>query len=152
MQVIDNGKDVINQIYKKMGMYEACDAMEDAVKDLPFAFVKCESGQESYISLERVLNEHQIENIRGIIIAAIKSNKEDAAKWLRKLKTPAESEHAYADGQGRDDELEEEIVKDLYVMQGKTLKKTAEELGVSERELQKFIKDKQIKKQKSRRS
>lgn len=98
----------ITDLYKYMHTVESCDALVEQVKDMRLVFEKeTEEGNE-IVDVSNMLSEGQLENAKGIIIAMLNGNKEDANKVLEQFLTFEAKENVKKFGDGSDDEEENE--------------------------------------------
>lgn len=144
--ILEKAREMSKKIYERMGMVEACEGIAQEVEGKEFIFIDKEG---TAIHLDRVLTNNQMENIRSIIITSIRSNGEDAEKWLKKIAECQTEEKAsrFADGSGEQEEpeLKEEDIQKM-LDEGMTQTAIAKELGTTQPKVSKFIKKHNIRK------
>lgn len=131
MDVLERSKQLIDKVYEQMSMVESCESIAGMVSDLPFVFLDTSEG-DHVISLSRVLTDGQIENIRGIIVTAIRSNAEDAAQWLSNLQEPAEQTTKYADGSDAEEDEESDVIEEEDPVPEEVVQEETEEVPLPE--------------------
>lgn len=159
---------IMEEVYKKMSISETCDALVEKIANKFFIFAEEQTNEKgesvfSTIDVRKVLSDAQMENIKQIIIASIRSNKADSDAWLEQFAAfnPEEPKKQFADGLDiEEEEVEEapeskkEVVLDKdqikeMVQKGMTQKDIAEEIGVSQGKVQRFIAKNNLKKRKA---
>ena len=159
---------IMEEVYKKMSISETCDALVEKIANKFFIFAEeqtNEKGESAFLTVDvrKVLSDAQMENIKQIIIASIRSNKADSDAWLEQFAAfnPEEPKKQFADGLDiEEEEVEEatepkkEVVLDKdqikeMVQKGMTQKDIAEEIGVSQGKVQRFIAKNNLKKKKA---
>lgn len=159
---------IMEEVYKKMSISETCDALVEKIANKFFIFAEeqtNEKGESAFLTVDvrKVLSDAQMENIKQIIIASIRSNKADSDAWLEQFAAfnPEEPKKQFADGLDiEEEEVEEatepkkEVVLDKdqikeMVQKGMTQKDIAEEIGVSQGKVQRFIAKNNLKKRKA---
>ena len=159
---------IMEEVYKKMSISETCDALVEEIENKFFVFAAekiNEQGESAFSTTDvrKVLSDAQMENIKQIIIASIRSNKADSDAWLEQFAAfnPEEPKKQFADGLDiEEEEVEEapepkkEVVLDKdqikeMVQKGMTQKDIAEEIGVSQGKVQRFIAKNDLKKKKA---
>ena len=159
---------IMEEVYKKMSISETCDALVEKIANKFFIFAEEQTNEKgesvfSTIDVRKVLSDAQMENIKQIIIASIRSNKADSDAWLEQFAAfnPEEPKKQFADGLDiEEEEVEEapepkkEVVLDKdqikeMVQKGMTQKDIAEEIGVSQGKVQRFIAKNDLKKRKA---
>lgn len=159
---------IMEEVYKKMSISETCDALVEKIANKFFIFAEeqtNEKGESDFLTVDvrKVLSDAQMENIKQIIIASIRSNKADSDAWLEQFAAfnPEEPKKQFADGLDiEEEEVEEapepkkEVVLDKdqikeMVQKGMTQKDIAEEIGVSQGKVQRFIAKNNLKKRKA---
>ena len=159
---------IMEEVYKKMSISETCDALAEKIANKFFIFAEeqtNEKGESAFLTVDvrKVLSDAQMENIKQIIIASIRSNKADSDAWLEQFAAfnPEEPKKQFADGLDiEEEEVEEatepkkEVVLDKdqikeMVQKGMTQKDIAEEIGVSQGKVQRFIAKNNLKKKKA---
>lgn len=160
---------IMEEVYKKMSISETCDALVEKIANKFFIFAEEQTNEKgesvfSTIDVRKVLSDAQMENIKQIIIASIRSNKADSDAWLEQFAAfnPEEPKKQFADGTdiAEEEEVEEvpepkkEVVLDKdqikeMVQKGMTQKDIAEEIGVSQGKVQRFIAKNDLKKKKA---
>lgn len=159
---------IMEEVYKKMSISETCDALAEKIANKFFIFAEeqtNEKGESAFLTVDvrKVLSDAQMENIKQIIIASIRSNKADSDAWLEQFAAfnPEEPKKQFADGLDiEEEEVEEatepkkEVVLDKdqikeMVQKGMTQKDIAEEIGVSQGKVQRFIAKNNLKKRKA---
>ena len=159
---------IMEEVYKKMSISETCDALVEKIENKFFIFAEeqtNEKGESTFATTDvrKVLSDAQMENIKNIIIASIRSNKADSDAWLEQFAAfnPEEPKKQFADGLDiEEEEVEEapepkkEVVLDKdqikeMVQKGMTQKDIAEEIGVSQGKVQRFIAKNDLKKKKA---
>ena len=159
---------IMEEVYKKMSISETCDALVEKIANKFFIFAEERTNEKgesvfSTIDVRKVLSDAQMENIKQIIIASIRSNKADSDAWLEQFAAfnPEEPKKQFADGLDiEEEEVEEapeskkEVVLDKdqikeMVQKGMTQKDIAEEIGVSQGKVQRFIAKNNLKKRKA---
>ena len=155
---------IMEEVYKKMSISETCDALVEKIENKFFIFAEeqtNEKGESTFATTDvrKVLSDAQMENIKQIIIASIRSNKADSDAWLEQFAAfnPQEPKKQFADGS--DEEPEEEPKKEEIILDKEQVKKMldkgmiqkdiAEELGVSQGKVQRFIAKNNLKKKKA---
>ena len=149
MAVTDLSKKVnekITDLFKQIKIVESCDALIEKVQDMNIVFQKeNEDGNIDVVDVSNMLSEGQMQNAKGIIIAMLNGNKEDANEVLKQFLEfePQEKVKKFGDGQDEEDEVEKEPKKetqsskvDIGKMQsllraGWKQKDIAEEFGVT---------------------
>ena len=140
-ELLDKAREMSNTIFEKMRIVEECDALAGRIEGKQFVFM---NEDNSVIDMTGVLNEDQIETIRNMSIIAIKSNAEDAEKWLEQIAgfKPEEPIKTFADGKDVPEETKAELtieaVQEL-LDKGMTQKAIAEELGATKSRVNHFI-------------
>ena len=159
---------IMKEVYKKMSISETCDALVEKIENKFFIFAEeqtNEKGESAFLTVDvrKVLSDAQMENIKQIIIASIRSNKADSDAWLEQFAAfnPEEPKKQFADGLDiEEEEVEEatepkkEVVLDKdqikeMVQKGMTQKDIAEEIGVSQGKVQRFIAKNNLQKKKA---
>ena len=159
---------IMEEVYKKMRISETCDDLVEKIANKFFIFAEeqtNEKGESAFLTVDvrKVLSDAQMENIKQIIIASIRSNKADSDAWLEQFAAfnPEEPKKQFADGLDiEEEEVEEapgpkkEVVLDKdqikeMVQKGMTQKDIAEEIGVSQGKVQRFIAKNNLKKRKA---
>ncbi len=157
-EVLNSTRELVNQIYEKMNVIETCDSVAEKVKNLDVCFNDPDSKQ--VVALEGILSAGQLSTIRENIVNIIYSNATDAQSFLEKLnRKPAivnpEFEAAVQDmvkspeknkpvekpvpPEEPKPELTVELVKKMYLDEGKTLKEVADYFGVNKSMLNSYI-------------
>ena len=159
---------IMEEVYKKMSISETCDALIEKIANKFFIFAEEQTNEKgesifSTIDVRKVLSDAQMENIKQIIIASIRSNKADSDAWLEQFAAfnPKEPKKQFADGLDIEEEEVEEVpepkkevvldkdqIKEM-VQKGMTQKDIAEEIGVSQGKVQRFIAKNDLKKKKA---
>lgn len=155
---------IMEEVYKKMSISETCDTLIGLIEDKFFVFAEekiNEQGEATIhtIDVRKVLSDAQMENIKQIIIASIRSNKADSDAWLEQFAAfnPQEPKKQFADGTDAEEEEEEpkpekkEVTLDKKQVkklldEGMTQRAIAAELGVSQGTVQRFIVKNDLKK------
>lgn len=135
-----------DKINRMMSQYERSETLIELV-DVPDMQI-CFSDGTQNVDVSGILNTAQMQNIKSIIIASIKSNQSDAEDWLKKLCdfNPNETVKKFADGSDDNDDnkiMPDEMVKKevRYMLQnGYTQKKISETIGMAPSTLSDFIK------------
>lgn len=171
MEVTELSKKVsekITDLYKYIHTVESCDAMINKIHDMKIVFQKeNEDGGIDVVDVSTVLSENQMQNAKGIVIAMLNGNKEDANEVLKQFLAFEAKEKTVKFGDGQDDEEEEEPVekeepveekKKEVVLDAKKVKKLldkgmtqkeiANEFGVSQGKVQRFIAQNGLKRKK----
>ena len=164
MTLNDRVNGIMEEVYKKMSISETCDALVQKIENKFFLFAEEKADEKGDYALDttdvrKVLSDAQMENIKQIIIASIRSNKADSDAWLEQFAAfnPAEPKKQFADGTDPEEEQEEpkaekkEIALDKkqvkeMVEKGMTQRAIAAELGVSQGVVQRFIAKNELKK------
>ena len=148
MAVTDLSKKVnekITDLFKQIKIVESCDALIEKVQDMNIVFQKeNEDGNIDVVDVSNMLSEGQMQNAKGIIIAMLNGNKEDANEVLKQFLEFEPQEKVKKFGDGQDEEEEENKPKketqaskvDIGKMQsllraGWKQKDIAEEFGVT---------------------
>lgn len=148
MAVTDLSKKVnekITDLFKQIKIVESCDALIEKVQDMNIVFQKeNEEGNIGVVDVSNMLSEGQMQNAKGIIIAMLNGNKEDANEVLKQFLEFEPQEKVKKFGDGQDEEEEENKPKketqaskvDIGKMQsllraGWKQKDIAEEFGVT---------------------
>lgn len=148
MAVTDLSKKVnekITDLFKQIKIVESCDALIEKVQDMNIVFQKeNEEGNIDVVDVSNMLSEGQMQNAKGIIIAMLNGNKEDANEVLKQFLEFEPQEKVKKFGDGQDEEEEENKPKketqaskvDIGKMQsllraGWKQKDIAEEFGVT---------------------
>lgn len=148
MAVTDLSKKVnekITDLFKQIKIVESCDALIEKVQDMNIVFQKeNEDGNIDVVDVSNMLSEGQMQNAKGIIIAMLNGNKEDANEVLKQFLEFEPKEKVKKFGDGQDEEEEENKPKketqaskvDIGKMQsllraGWKQKDIAEEFGVT---------------------
>ena len=148
MAVTDLSKKVnekITDLFKQIKIVESCDALIEKVQDMNIVFQKeNEDGNIDVVDVSNMLSEGQMRNAKGIIIAMLNGNKEDANEVLKQFLKFEPQEKVKKFGDGQDEEEEENKPKketqaskvDIGKMQsllraGWKQKDIAEEFGVT---------------------
>lgn len=148
MAVTDLSKKVnekITDLFKQIKIVESCDALIEKVQDMNIVFQKeNEDGNIDVVDVSNMLSEGQMRNAKGIIIAMLNGNKEDANEVLKQFLEFEPQEKVKKFGDGQDEEEEENKPKketqaskvDIGKMQsllraGWKQKDIAEEFGVT---------------------
>ena len=76
------GKEIVGEIYEKMGVIEQCESMANTIQGLPVYFL---DDDGNLIGLDKVLSETQMAQIREDIITTIKGNSKEAIDWMERL-------------------------------------------------------------------
>ena len=149
MAVTDLSKKVnekITDLFKQIKIVESCDALIEKVQDMNIVFQKeNEDGNIDVVDVSNMLSEGQMQNAKGIIIAMLNGNKEDANEVLKQFLEFEPQEKVKKFGDGQDEEEEENKPKketqaskvDIGKMQsllraGWKQKDIAEEFGVTQ--------------------
>lgn len=139
-ELLDNARAMSNKIFEKMRIVEECDALAEQVSKRLLTFVS--EDDNTFIDLSKVLNEDQIQTIKNMTMIAIKSNAEDAEKWLNGIANfnPEEPEKKFADGRDVPERVELTIESVQKLLdKGMTQKAISEELGVTRSRVNHFI-------------
>lgn len=148
MAVTDLSKKVnekITDLFKQIKIVESCDALIEKVQYMNIVFRKeNEEGNIDVVDVSNMLSEGQMQNAKGIIIAMLNGNKEDANEVLKQFLEFEPQEKVKKFGDGQDEEEEENKPKketqsskvDIGKMQsllraGWKQKDIAEEFGVT---------------------
>ena len=155
MQKIKEFKDKLNA---NMAKVERCEVLAEKCREGKIGFL---TPDNKGIELDGVLNEGQMQTIANMAIIAIESNAKDAKNWLDQIISfnPEEAKKKFADGTDPDEEdepktekkeieLDKKQVKKM-IDKGMTQKAIAEELGVSQGTIQRFIAKHDLKKKKA---
>ena len=127
----------ITDLYKYIHTVESCDALIDKIKDMKIVFQsESEDGKIDVVDVSNVLSANQMENAKGIMIAMLNGNKEDANKVLKQFLefAPVESKKKFADGTDEKTTQTSKVdVDELQKMlkEGITQKEIAEKFGVT---------------------
>ena len=165
MEVTELSKKVsekITDLYKYIHTVESCDAMINKIHDMKIVFQKeNEDGGIDVVDVSTVLSENQMQNAKGIVIAMLNGNKEDANEVLKQFLAFEAKEKTVKFGDGQDDEEEEELVEEekkevvldakkvkKLLDKGMTQKEIANEFGVSQGKVQRFIAQNGLKRKK----
>lgn len=166
MEVTELSKKVsekITDLYKYIHTVESCDAMINKIHDMKIVFQKeNEDGGIDVVDVSTVLSENQMQNAKGIVIAMLNGNKEDANEVLKQFLAFEAKEKTVKFGDGQDDDEEEEelveeekkeVVLDAKKVKklldkGMTQKEIANEFGVSQGKVQRFIAQNGLKRKK----
>ena len=166
MEVTELSKKVsekITDLYKYIHTVESCDAMINKIHDMKIVFQKeNEDGGIDVVDVSTVLSENQMQNAKGIVIAMLNGNKEDANEVLKQFLAFEAKEKTVKSGDGQDDDEEEEelveeekkeVVLDAKKVKklldkGMTQKEIANEFGVSQGKVQRFIAQNGLKRKK----
>ena len=165
MEVTELSKKVsekITDLYKYIHTVESCDAMIQKIHDMKIVFQKeNEDGGIDVVDVSTVLSENQMQNAKGIVIAMLNGNKEDANEVLKQFLAFEAKEKTVKFGDGQDDEEEEELVEEekkevvldakkvkKLLDKGMTQKEIANEFGVSQGKVQRFIAQNGLKRKK----
>lgn len=147
-EVLKKSQDLVNQIYENMGIIESCDTVAEKIRGLDICFNDPDSKQ--HVTLNGVLREEQLEDIRDEIIATIYKNSMEAQKFLERLdRKPAvinpEFEAAFQEMIGpvkKDPEPEVVIPDKLEIKHSTTIDKQVKQVKVvpipAEKSLEKF--------------
>lgn len=162
-QLLDGVRNKMEMINKKMTVFEECATLYEETKDKKLCFL---TDDGRVIDVSRVLEESQLETCSNFVRLAIKSNSENAQKWLEHEVNfvPNESVHSFGDGSENNEcdeendtetseetdtenlvELTAENVKKM-VDEGLTRKQIAEKTGVSIATLGRFMKNNNLSK------
>ena len=104
MAVTDLSKKVnekITDLFKQIKIVESCDALIEKVQDMNIVFQKeNEEGNIDVVDVSNMLSEGQMKNAKGIIIAMLNGNKEDANEVLKQFLEfePQEKVKKFGDG------------------------------------------------------
>lgn len=104
----------ITDLFKQIKVVESCDALIEKVLDMNIVFQKeNEDGNIDVVDVSNMLSEGQMQNAKGIIIAMLNGNKEDANEVLKQFLEfePQEKVKKFGDGQDEEEEVEEEEKK-----------------------------------------
>ena len=135
----------VTDLFKQIKIVESCDALIEKVQDMNIVFQKeNEDGNIDVVDVSNMLSEGQMQNAKGIIIAMLNGNKEDANEVLKQFLKFEPQEKVKKFGDGQDEEEEENKPKketqaskvDIGKMQsllraGWKQKDIAEEFGVT---------------------
>ena len=89
MTILEQSKELVDKIYANMTVIESCDSISEKIKDLPVCF---NDDEMHIISLDGVMTDSQMSNIRSLILGQINDNKEKAVEFLESLQNPNKSE------------------------------------------------------------
>lgn len=157
MQRIKEFKDKLNA---NMAKVERCEVLAEKCREGKIGFL---TPDNKGIELDGVLNEGQMQTIANMAIIAIESNAKDAKNWLEQIISfnPEEPRKQFADGLDIEEEgveeapepkkevaLDKDQIKEM-VSKGMTQKDIAEELGVSQGKVQRFIAKNNLQKKKA---
>ncbi|WP_033166904.1 hypothetical protein [Clostridium sp. KNHs205] len=149
-EVLNSSRELVNKIYEKMNVIEICDSVAEKVKNLDVCFNDPDGKQ--VVSLDGILTADQLTVIRDGIIDKIYDNAAIAQSFLEKLnRKPAtvnpvfeeavqdmeKSSKGKASGRKSID-LDIDQVKELYVNQGLSFRKVADQCGCSENTVRNF--------------
>lgn len=101
----------ITDLFKQIKVVESCDALIEKVLDMNIVFQKeNEDGNIDVVDVSNMLSEGQMQNAKGIIIAMLNGNKEDANEVLKQFLEfePQEKVKKFGDGQDEEEFKEEE--------------------------------------------
>lgn len=96
-QLLEEVREKMELINKKMMVLEECETLHEETKDKKLCFL---TDDGRVIDVSRVLEESQLETCSNFVRLAIKSNAENAQKWLEREVNfvPNESVHSFGDG------------------------------------------------------
>lgn len=89
MNILEQSKELVDKIYANMTVIESCDSISEKIKDLPVCF---NDNEMHIISLDGVMTDSQMSNIRALILGQINDNKEKAVEFLESLQNHNKSE------------------------------------------------------------
>lgn len=101
----------ITDLFQQIKIVESCDALIEKVQDMNIVFQKeNEEGNIDVVDVSNMLSEGQMQNAKGIVIAMLNGNKEDANEVLKQFLEfePQEKVKKFGDGQDEDEEVKEE--------------------------------------------
>lgn len=156
-QLLEEVREKMELINKKMMVLEECETLHEETKDKKLCFL---TDDGRVIDVSRVLEESQLETCSNFVRLAIKSNAENAQKWLEREVNfvPNESVHSFGDGSENNEcdendtetntETVELTVENVKKMRddGLTRKEIAEKTGTSMATLGRFIKNNNLSK------
>ena len=103
------GKEIVAEIYEKMGAIEQCESMADAIQGLQVCFLG-EDG--NLIGLDKVLSETQMEQIREDIVKTIKGNSKEATDWMERLNDATMEPVSGNEVEEKEEESENNVVEE----------------------------------------
>ena len=81
--IIENAKELVDDILNCMTKVETCDVISEAVSEQEVVLVK--PGSERYVRLDGVLTEDQMQDVKKYIQNTIDSNKAEAERFLLRV-------------------------------------------------------------------
>lgn len=173
--IIENAKELVDDILNCMTKVETCDVISEAVSEQEVVLVK--PGSERYVRLDGVLTEDQMLDVKKYIQNTIDSNKAEAERFLLRVSGKAATinqdfEDAVQDminsnpeepqkdmepdepaeieqpEEKQHSELTVEEVRKVYTDGDMTIVSAAEYFGVDRNKLYRFITDNGLRKQK----
>ena len=161
MTILEQSKELVDKIYANMTVIESCDIIAKKIKDLPVCF---NDNEMHIISLDGVMTDSQMSNIRALILGQINDNKEKAVEFLESLQKPnvSQQEHAQDTVQepvqehvkpakkkagNQPTELSNSDIKEIiriYDEEKKTVAALAKQFKVSQDRIRNILKDAQV--------
>ena len=158
MTILEQSKELVDKIYANMTTIESCDVIAEKIKDLPVCF---NDDDMHIISLDGVMTDSQMSNIRSLILGQINDNKEKAVEFLESLQNPNKPEkvsvqdHAQEPAQenvkaakkkagNQPTELSDSDIKEIiriYDEEKKTVAALAKQFKVSQDRIRNILKD-----------
>lgn len=108
------GKEIVAEIYEKMGVIEQCESMANTIQGLPVCFL---DDDGNLIGLDKVLSETQMAQIREDIITTIKGNSKEATDWMERLNDATMEPVSENEVEDKETESENDVVEEESVIE-----------------------------------